>query len=82
MISGSRSRRTVNSTNDTLSGEPFQEGSSFDAKKTSNGNAAIGDENLLSGVGAIDPFAEVGSKVAYSYVHPNSVQHDSIDLYI
>ncbi len=61
VISGFRSRYTVNSTNDTLGGESFQEGSGVHAKKTSNWNTAIGDENFLSGAGAIDPFAEVGS---------------------
>jgi hypothetical protein len=61
VISGLRSRCTVNSTNDTLGGESFQEGSGVNAKKASHWNTAIGDENFLSGAGAIDPFAEVGS---------------------
>jgi hypothetical protein len=61
MISSFRSRCTFNSTDDTLSRESFQEGSGVHAKKASNWNTAIGDENFLSGAGAIDPFAEVGS---------------------
>ena len=81
MISGFRSRCTVNSTNDTLSRESFQERSGVNAKKASNWNTAIGDENFLSRAGAIDPFTEVGSQVAHSDVHPFSVQHHSIHLY-
>jgi hypothetical protein len=80
--SGFWSRCTVNSTNDTLGSESFQQGGGVHAKKASNWNTAIGDENFLSGAGAIDPFAEVGSQVAHSDVHPFSVQHDSIHLYI
>ncbi len=82
MISGFRSRCTVNSTDDTLSRESFQEGSGVNAKKAGNWNTAIGDENFLSGAGAIDPFAEVGSQVAHSYVHLFSVQPGSIHLYV
>jgi hypothetical protein len=61
MISSFRSRCTVNSTDDTLGGESFQEGSGVHAEKASNWNTAIGDKNFLTGAGAIDPFAEVGS---------------------
>jgi hypothetical protein len=80
--SGFWSRCAVNATNDTLGDESFQQGSGAHAKKSSNWNTAIGDENFLSGAGAIDPFAEVRSQVAYSDVHPFSVQHESIYLYI
>jgi hypothetical protein len=50
----------VNSTDDAFSCESFQEGGGVHAKNSSDRNTAISDENLLSGVGAIDPFAEVG----------------------
>ncbi|HEY5303011.1 MAG TPA: hypothetical protein VIJ86_03015 [Acidimicrobiales bacterium] len=82
MFGSFRSRSTVNSTGDTLSGESFQERSGVDAKKAGNWNTAMSDENLLSGAGAIDPFAEVGSQVAHSYVHPLSVQPGCIHLYL
>jgi hypothetical protein len=74
MFRGVRSRGTVNSTDDTLGGESFQEGSGVHAKKTSDRNATIGDENLLSGTSPIDPLAEVGSEVTHGYVHHFSVQ--------
>ena len=61
MISSFRSRCTVNSTDDTFGRESFQDGSGVHAKKASNWNTAISDENFFSGAGAIDPFAEMGS---------------------
>jgi hypothetical protein len=61
MIGSFRSRCSVNSTDDALSRESFQEGSGVHAKKASNWNTAISDKNFLSGACTIDPFTEVGS---------------------
>ena len=74
MSTSVRSRSTVSSTDDTFGAESFQEGRGVHTKKASNWNTAIGDENLLTRIGTTDPFAEMGSQVADSYVHLSIVQ--------
>ena len=59
----------VSSTNDALGDEPFEQGSGVHAEETGDRYSAIGHEDLLSGAGAVDPFAEVGPEGAHSDVH-------------
>jgi hypothetical protein len=60
-------------TDHALGDQPLEKGSGVDAEEAGDRNSAIGHEDLLSGLGALDPLAEVGSKGAHGDVHPTSV---------
>jgi hypothetical protein len=82
VASGKRPCLAIYSTNDTLGSESLQQGSGVHAEESSDGNAAIGDEDFLSGAGAIDPFTQVSPQVGHGNIHVHSVHLYIIDLYV
>jgi hypothetical protein len=82
MAGGLGPRCLAGSGDDALGDEPFEQGSGVHAKEAGDRYSAICHSDLLSGAGAVDPFAELSSEGTDGHIHSASVHLQGIKLYI